>query len=147
VFSRQLRAATSSEVIGQSVLFGVTCNGGRSRAWPTAGGVGTPSDYGPRYATDSGLYYAPDQPLDLRAGGTGWADDADTYQWTSRPHTPEAYGQSEPTVVRPGIGLGRLSLHTAGPDDVARANPGSNGWKAETAVSQAGTGRDQDVAL
>ena len=69
VFSRQLRAATSSEVIGQSVLFGVTCNGGRCRAGPTAGGAGTPSEYGPRYATDRGPYYAPDQPLDLRAGG------------------------------------------------------------------------------
>ncbi len=69
LFSRQLRAATSSEVIGQSVLFGVTCNGGRCRAGPTAGGAGTPSEYGPRYATDLGPYYAPDQPLDLRAGG------------------------------------------------------------------------------
>jgi len=56
------------------------------------------------------------------AGPSGrWADDADTYQWTSRPRAPGAYGRSEPTVVRPGIGLGRLSLHTAGPDNPDRA--------------------------
>ncbi len=35
----------------------------------TAGGAGTPSEYGLRYETDRGPYYAPDQPLDLRAGG------------------------------------------------------------------------------
>ena len=38
------RAAASSEAIGQSVLLGVTCNGGRCRAGPSAGGAGTPSE-------------------------------------------------------------------------------------------------------
>ena len=50
-----------------------------------------------------------------------WMDDADTYQWTLRPRSPGAYSRSEPTAVRPGIGLGRLSLHTAGPDNPDRA--------------------------
>ena len=112
-----------------------------------------------------------DRPLDPRVGGR-----------TTRIHTnghrgpapPGARSRSEPTAVRLGIGLGRLSLHTAGPDNpdratrpqllgtegpkpsardpagtggVARANPGWNGWKAETAASRAGTGRDQNVAL
>ena len=48
-------------------------------------------------------------------------DDVDTYQWTSRPRASGAYSRSEPTAVRPGIGLGRLSLHTAGPDNPDRA--------------------------
>ena len=39
-------------------------------------------------------------------------DDVDTYQWTSRPRASGAYSRSEPTAVRPGIGLGRLeSIH------------------------------------
>ena len=39
-------------------------------------------------------------------------DDADTYQWTSRPRASGACSRSEPTAVRPGIGLGRLeSIH------------------------------------
>ena len=58
----------------------------------------------------------------LRAGSavgpSGWlTDNADTYQWTSRPRAPGARSRSEPTAVRPGIGLGRLSLYTAGPNN------------------------------
>ena len=49
----------------------------------------------------------------LRAGSTAGpsgrrTDDADTYQWTSRPRASGAYSRSEPTAVRPGIRLGRL---------------------------------------
>ena len=62
----------------------------------------------------------------LRAGSAvgpsgRWTDNADTYQWTSRPRAPGARSRSEPTAGRPGIGLGRLSLHTAGPDNPDRA--------------------------
>ncbi len=120
MFSRQLRAATSSEEIGQSVLFGVTCNGGRCRAAPTAGGAGTPSEYGPRYATDRGPYYAPDQPLDLRAGGL-----------TTQIHINGHRGPAplEPTAVVSRRLCARgldsdsadWSLHTAGPDNPDRA--------------------------
>ena len=59
-----------------------------------------------------------DRPLDPRVGGR-----------TTRIHTnghrgpapPGARSRSEPTAVRSGIGLGRLSLHTAGPDNPDRA--------------------------
>ena len=118
VFSRQPRAATSSEVIGQSVLFGVTCNGGRCRAGPTAGVAGTPSDYGPRYEPDRGPCYAPDQPLDHRVGGR-----------TKRIHIN---GHQGPAPLEPAVGVSRRlcargpdsadwSLYTAGPDNSVRA--------------------------
>ena len=59
-----------------------------------------------------------DRPLDPWVGGR-----------TTRIHTnghrgpapPGARSRSEPTAVRSGIGLGRLSLHTAGPDNPDRA--------------------------
>ena len=77
---------------------------------------------GPRAALRAGPWAV------LRAGPTAGpagrrTDDADTYQWTSRPRAPGACSWSEPTAVRPGIGLGRLSLHTAGlgPDNPDRA--------------------------
>ena len=135
MFSRQPRAATSSEVIGQSVLFGVTCNGGLCRAWPTAGVAGTPSDYGP--------CYAPDQPLDPRVGGrTTWI---------------HINGHQGPAPLEPTAGVSRRlcargsdsadwSLYTAGPD-----NPGyppvpvrdhihrlGSGWRRMSGAGQTG---------
>ena len=66
---RQVRAATPSEVMGQSVPFGVACNGGPCRAAPTARGAATRCEHAPGYATDRGPQWAPDEALDLGAGG------------------------------------------------------------------------------
>ena len=109
MFSRQPRAATSSEVIGQSVLFGVTCNGGRCRAGPTAGVAGTPSDYGP--------CYAPDQPLDPRVGGRTTLIHINGHQGPA-PLEPTA-GVSRRLCAR-GSDSADWSLYTAGPDNPDR---------------------------
>ena len=86
-----------------------------------------------------------DRPLDPWVGGR-----------TTRIHTnghrgpapPGARSRSEPTAVRLGIGLGRLSLHTAGPDNPDRATRpqllgteaiGSGpGWHGRSGAGQSG---------
>ena len=108
-------------MIGQSVLFGVTCNGGRLRTdnvdtyqWtsrPRASGA-----------------YSRSEPTVVLAG-------SDSADWSLHTAGPEQHAGPRHSTAPMERGEGR--------------RPGAvwTGSKAETEASRAGTGREQDVAL
>ena len=78
----------------------------------------------PRYASGCGPRRTPDQLL--RQSTTGPSDqrtdDADTYQWISRPRAPGACSRIHEQYAQGSDSVGWSLLHTGGPDNLGRVS-------------------------